>query len=102
MVRQIPTSSTANCCEQSLVEGIKTVNQKSAVCCVMLCRGLHGVDIDKAKREVYMPIAGIDPATGMAVPPEALLLVDFDNSNVGECGMQAASSSTWQSLPVIA
>jgi hypothetical protein len=68
----------------------------------MLCRGLHGVDIDKAKREVYMPIAGIDPATGMAVPPEALLLVDFDNSNVGECGMQAASSFTWQSLPVIA
>jgi hypothetical protein len=43
------------------------------------------VDIDHSKREIYMPLAGaIDPATGAAGPSEALLLVDYDQSNVGE------------------
>lgn len=52
------------------------------------------MDIDRTKREIYMPIAGvIDPVTGAAAPPEALLLVDFDNSNVGEQAMLAVQAS---------
>jgi hypothetical protein len=48
----------------------------------MLFRSLHGVDIDHAAREIYMPLPGsLDPSAGA---PEALLLVDYDNSNVGE------------------
>lgn len=65
-------------------------NQVGCMCgtqtvCVLACRSLHGVDIDKAEREIYMPIGsgGTDPATGLPAPPEALL-VDFDNSNVGD------------------
>lgn len=43
------------------------------------------MDIDHTKREIYMPLpAAVDPATGMPAPPEALLLVDYDNGNVGE------------------
>jgi hypothetical protein len=56
---------------------------------------LHGVDIDHSKREIYMPLAGaIDPATGAAGPPEALLLVDYDQSNVGEPHRLQADTNT--------
>lgn len=50
-----------------------------AVWCGPVHRSLHGVDIDHAAREIYMPLS--DPSAGA---PEALLLVDYDNSNVGE------------------
>jgi hypothetical protein len=61
------------------------------------CRSLRGVDIDKAEREIYIPLGsgGIDQATGMPTPPEALLLVDFDNSNVGEL-LRATTAGSWQ------
>lgn len=59
------------------------------------------MDIDHAKREIYMPIAGaVDPVTGAAAAPEALLLVDFDNSNVGEQAVLAAQALCTQSMCV--
>lgn len=55
---------------------------------------MHGVDVDHSKQEIYMPLAGaIDPATGAAGPPEALLLVGYDQSNVGELHRLKADTS---------
>lgn len=47
------------------------------------CRTLHGVDIDHADQEIFMPLEE-GTAAGAPGVADALLLVDYDKDDVGE------------------